>query len=235
MMNIITENLPLTRTLGMQWCVETDCFKFKIEATSGPVTRRHILSVIASIYDPLGLVSPFVLLGRQILQDIYCDGHVWDDSLDEETEAGWCQWREQLVQLTALNIPHCHKHNLNEEVKVEIHHYSDASSKWFGYCSYLRFIDSNATVYTTLVMSKARVAPTKHIRIPRLELTAAVLSAHMSKFLTKELDYRNVKHFYWTDSKVVRAYLRNKSRRFHVYVANRVQQIHDNTLVEDWG
>ena len=52
--------------------------------------------------------------------------------------------------------------------------------------------------------------------------------------LHKELDYNKIVDVYWTDSKVVLGYLNNEARRFHVFVANRVQQIRDETSPEQW-
>lgn len=58
------DDLPLERTLGIQWHRESDCFKFSIQLQDHPATRRNILSTVASVYDPLGFISP-ILLGRK--------------------------------------------------------------------------------------------------------------------------------------------------------------------------
>ena len=82
---------------------------------------------------------------------------------------------------------------------------------------------------------KARVAPVKAITVPRLELKAAVLSIRASKFLQKELRYEmEIEEMFWTDSEVVLGYISNDARRFHVFVANRVQQIRDHCTTEQW-
>ena len=39
---------------------------------------------------------------------------------------------------------------------------------------------------------------------------------------------------FWTDSGVVLWYIGNPSRRFHVYLANRIQDIHNRTNPEQW-
>lgn len=65
----------------------------------------------------------------------------------------------------------------------------------------------------------------KQVTIPKLELTAATISAKICTFLRKELSHADVREFFWTDSKIVLGYVNNEARRFHVYVANRVQQI----------
>ena len=45
--------LPVVRTLGVQWNVDTDTLTFKITARDKPRTRRGILSTTSSVYDPL--------------------------------------------------------------------------------------------------------------------------------------------------------------------------------------
>ncbi|XP_044185248.1 uncharacterized protein LOC122965286 [Acropora millepora] len=83
-------------------------------------------------------------------------------------------------------------------------------------------------------MGKSRVAPLKPITVPRLELTAAVCSVRISQQIQKELQYNIDKVYYWTDSKVVLGYINNESRRFHVFVSNRIQEIHDHTNSSQW-
>ena len=80
-----------------------------------------------------------------------------------------------------------------------------------------------------------QVTPSKQMTVPRLELTAAVLAAKVSVFLENELDYTNIKHYYWTDSKVVLGYINNEERRFHMFVSNRVQQIREMTDRHQWN
>ncbi|XP_033113563.1 uncharacterized protein LOC117114125 [Anneissia japonica] len=56
------DSLPVKR-VGVQWCVESDQFEFRIVLKDQPLTRRGILSTVASIYDPLGFLAPFILKG----------------------------------------------------------------------------------------------------------------------------------------------------------------------------
>lgn len=64
------DTLPLERALGVQWCAESGVFKFKVTIKDRPLTRRGILSIISSIYDPLGFLSPVILRAKVILQDL---------------------------------------------------------------------------------------------------------------------------------------------------------------------
>ena len=89
-------------------------------------------------------------------------------------------------------------------------------------------MDEKGTVHCSLVMGKSRVTPTKFVSIPRLELAAAALSVKILLLLRKEMTiHLIIKEYFWTDSKVVLAYLYNDVKRFKVYIANRVQLIHD--------
>lgn len=62
--------LPVQRSLGTYWCIESDTLGFRIELKDKPLSRRGILSTISSVYDPLGIVSPVILTGKKILQDL---------------------------------------------------------------------------------------------------------------------------------------------------------------------
>ena len=54
--------------------------------------------------------------------------------------------------------------------------------------------------HCSFIVGKARVTPVKHKTIPRLELAAATTSARMSEFVRNELEYPEMKEFFWTDS-----------------------------------
>ncbi len=83
-------------------------------------------------------------------------------------------------------------------------------------------------------MGKSRVVPLKKITVPRLELTAAVVAVNISRFLTRELKLENLESFYQTDSTVTLGYIANASRRFHVFVANRIEQIRSFSNPAQW-
>ena len=83
-------------------------------------------------------------------------------------------------------------------------------------------------------MGKSRVTPLKPVTIPRLELTAALVSSKISCVLRKELEYAPMKEIFWTDSKTVLGYINNDARRFHVFVGNRVQEIREQSSPSQW-
>ncbi|KAJ8364861.1 hypothetical protein SKAU_G00136920 [Synaphobranchus kaupii] len=172
--------------------------------------------------------------GKQVLQEMCQKGVGWDEPLPVELKPRWGSWVDDLENLQKIQIPRCFSPgNLGKILRTELHHFSDASSQGYGQCSYVRLV-SEDKVHCSLVMGKARVAPTKIVTIPRLELTAAVISAAVSSMLKEESELRVDAEYFWTDSQVVLGYVSNEARRFHVFVANRVQRIRETTDPEQW-
>ena len=223
------------RVLGVQWSIELDCFQFKIVLKDRPATRRGILSTVSSVYDPLGFLAPVLLTGKQILQDICREQYDWDESLPDDTVERWRDWCSNLKDLESIKILRCVKPPGFKTKRAELHHFCDASTFGYGECSYLRLIDEEDRIHCTLVFAKAKVTPLRQISILRLELTAALLSVKIGAVLKRDMAYDNIEEYYWSDSKVVLGYISNNARRFHVYVANRVQQIRDLTEPEQWN
>ena len=176
-----------------------------------------------------------MLIGKVILQKLCKDQYDWDSPIPDTLRSQWEKWRNGLLQLEELHIARCLRPpNFGELEKIEIHHFSDASPYAYGQCSYLRLVNTLGQVHCSLLIGKARVAPLKLVTIPRLELNAALLSVRMGTFLKDELEYDNITQFYWTDSRVVLGYISNDSKRFHVFVGNRVQQIRDGSDISQW-
>ena len=226
--------LPIERALGVHWCVENDTFQFRITLQDRPLTRRGILGTISSIYDPLGLASPFLLHGRKILQQINRESRSWDDDVSSELTLAWAKWRDELPQLEGLKINRCYKPKGFEPVSASLHSFSDASDYGYGQASYLRQVDSEGRVCVSLVIGKSRVVPTKATTTPRLELTAGLVSAKVAAMMKEELDITGLSETFWTDSTIVIGYIQNAAKRFRTYVANRVRKIHNLTKVEQW-
>ena len=93
----LTGSLPIERALGIFWDAENDVIKFKIDLKDQPMTRRGMLSVISSIYDPLGLACPFLLQGRRLLQGLYQVMHCWDEMVPGNICQKWEAWKSSLI------------------------------------------------------------------------------------------------------------------------------------------
>lgn len=84
-------------------------------------------------------------------------------------------------------------------------------------------------------MGKSRVAPIKPVTIPRLELSAAVVSTKLDKMSRNELSLPVDQSFFWTDSTCVLRYIENTNKRFQTFVANRIATIHDASTPTQWN
>ncbi|KAL7849158.1 hypothetical protein SRHO_G00207810 [Serrasalmus rhombeus] len=226
--------LQIERALGVQWCVTSDEFQFKVVIKDKPFSRRGVLSTVASVFDPLGFVAPFILVGKQILQQMCRDKISWDDTLPDDLRLQWECWLRDLQTLVDVKIPRCYVPASFNVQYYELHHFSDASVSGYGACSYLRAVSETGEVHCSLVTGKARVAPTKVTTVPRLELSAAVVAVRISDMLKKELELDCLQEFFWTDSMVVLGYINNEARRFNVFVANRVERIKQSTESTQW-
>ena len=78
------DKLHVQRALGVQWCTELDTFGFNIGIKPRAPTRRGILSMASTVFDPLGFLAPFILTARQILQDLCHIKLGWDDEIPSE-------------------------------------------------------------------------------------------------------------------------------------------------------
>ena len=229
------DSLPVERALGVSWSVESDNLVFRINIKDQPATRRGILSIISSVYDPIGLAAPFILPARMILQELCRRGIGWDHKISGNPLNQWQQWLSDLPKIEALSVKRCYKPAGFGEVKTtEIHHFSDASEKGYGIASYIRLINDKGRVHCALLIGKSRVTPLKKISIPRLELTAATITVKMNRILKNELDLNIDKVYFWTDSMTVIRYHANETTRFHTFVANRINTIREGSELDQW-
>ena len=83
-------------------------------------------------------------------------------------------------------------------------------------------------------MGQARLAPVREISIPRLKLTAAVISVRLSKIIREELDMTIDQVHYCTDSTSVLKCINSESKRFHTFESNRLTVIHNGSKPSEW-
>ncbi|XP_071211807.1 uncharacterized protein [Salvelinus alpinus] len=227
--------LPFQRSLGLSWNLETDSFSFQVSHNEKPFTRRGILSTVNSLYDPLGFVAPITMQGKALIRELSSDQSEWDAPLPPEKEEKWKMWKDSLMELEHMYIQRTYiPVSLSTTQRRELHIFSDASTVAIGAVAYLRVIDSEGQCHVGFVMGKSKLAPRPAHTIPRLELCAALLAVEMYELIRDEIDIDvNVAKFY-TDSKIVLGYIRNVTKRFYVYVANRVTRIRKSTHPDQW-
>lgn len=224
------------KTLGLSWHPVTD--KFLIannppDLSQGRVTKRSVLSIVASIFDPLGLVSPVVIVYKMFLQQLWSHSLQWDDELPDELSLQWQHLHSQLLHLNTIQVDRLVMVK-GTPTDIELHGFADASEKAYGCSLYIRSTNAHGTTTVKLLCSRSRVAPVKKVTLPRLELLGAEL---LSKLLQKTVPILNLKidrTFLWTDSTIVLAWIASPANRWKTFVANRVAQIQENSSVGDW-
>lgn len=230
------ESLPAQRSLGLNWDLQKDCFHFKVSEEAKPFTRRGVLSITNSLYDPLGFVAPVTVHGKFILREFTVESSDWDAPLSQEMEETWTSWRSSLKDLSSLSIPRPYTNiSPSQAVRRELCVFSDASIKAIAAVVYLKVTDNDGTNHVGFVMSKAKLTPRPDLTIPRLELCAAVLAVELTDLILTEIDLPIDATTFYTDSKVVLGYISNETRRFYVFVNNRVQRIRRSSHPDQWN
>ncbi len=86
-LNISNEKLPTERVLGMMWSIEEDEFGFRIQMKDGPPTRRGSLSIVSSVYDPIGSSL--------------------SSSASSALEEKWQSWQKEMPRLAEFKMNRC--------------------------------------------------------------------------------------------------------------------------------
>ena len=76
----------VVKTVGLAWNSKDDTLVISSQECSStiPLTKRNVLKRIAILFDPLALVSPFVIVAKVLLQELWSRSNDWDDVIVEE-------------------------------------------------------------------------------------------------------------------------------------------------------
>ncbi|XP_067653340.1 uncharacterized protein [Haliotis asinina] len=232
--DVSLQDLPSVKALGLMWNAELDEFRFwKGENTPfNTITKRTFLSEIAKIFDPLGFLAPFTIRGKMIMQKMWLSGVAWDERLSPEIESSCFEWLSELKVLELLRFQRCiNVPSLPSDAKLHV--FVDASEGAYGAVIYLS-TTQNDEKSVSLVAAKSMVAPLKSVSIPRLELMAAVLGVKLVAAVLNALGASIQCTTFWSDSQNVLWWIRNQSRVFKPFVANRVGYIHQHSCPGQW-
>jgi hypothetical protein len=190
-----------SKVLGMEWDADADLLRFhakfqnvedfflSLKITKNPGwTKRLILKLSATVYDPLGLISPYTVKARSILQELWKIELGWDDAIPQDYAKRWSDWLVELFQLAkTISIPRFLQFRSDRTANLDV--FCNASQNIFACCVHVRItkkVTSKTTreendpeenvVAVSLVTSKARVAPSKTESIARLELSGCVIA-----------------------------------------------------------
>jgi len=213
----IEENESI-KTLGLQWDPNRDEFKFNLFCEKiNKINKRSVLSVLAKIYDPLGWLSPVIIVGKLFMQKLWLDEQKWDQELPVEDANYWESFLEKLKTLENIRIPRWLKMQTN--ALAQVHGFADASEKAYAAVVYAKIGCS-----VMIIASKSKVNPKKNRKtIPKLELCAAHLLAKLIDRVKEDLgDFAET--YAWSDSTITLAWIRSGDNK-NKFIRRRTDEI----------
>jgi len=222
------------KTLGISWDTGDDKIYYSAHPINitGTLTKRKILSEIAKIFDPMGLMGPVVLYAKRLMQDVWRCGVHWDESVSQSIHTEWSEFIKQMKTMHRIQFDR--EVLMKDHCNVQIHGFCDASNIGYGACLYVRSIGKHKGISSKLLCSKSRVAPLKPVTIPRLELCGALLLARLYREASDALNITPNKIVLWSDSTIVLHWLKTPPHLFKTYVANRVAEIQELPGSIEW-
>ena len=219
------------KVLGLLFDKEQDTLAVPMASLKTPTnfSRRELLSSLASVFDPSGIVAPYLILGRMLLQEAWRRGKdqptksIWDTPLDPDLQS---QWREWILQQYHLPVPRWVHFSDSEEVVWHI--FCDASTK--AYAAVIYFVLPEKGI-SSLYFAKARVSPLRSkMTVPRAELLALTVGVRLASHGSKHW-MRPTRIVFWSDSQTVLSWLRSGPPAKQVFIINRLKEI--RSLAQD--
>lgn len=228
----LQDNEDITKTLGMNWNGVEDYFIFPKPnyGMDTKLTKRMLLSEIAKQFDPLGLLEPITFTSKYLMQQIWKGGLKWDDEIPESLSKVWSDFKIELQQLDTFKIS---RYFDCDPDKAHIIGFCDASERGYGACLYITEINNELNKPPILICSKSRVAPIKKITLPKLELSGALLLAHLYKVVIKALKIEPLKTTLCSDSTITLSWIKSQSNK-NIYLSNRITEIQEITNPQWW-
>ena len=178
----------LERILGAMWNIPTDSFTFIYKYIDVPSTKRGILKVTCSLFDPLGLLVAFILIAKLLLQELWRLCYDWDTELAADLIPHWERWKKAAENVSCVQVPRCFYSAGISITCIQLHVFADASELAYGPVAYLRFSFKDGHHEVSFVVAKSKLAPLKRITLPRLELSAAVTGVRLYRNTIHEID-----------------------------------------------
>lgn len=230
--NIEIGPIDTIKALGLYWNPNEDRFSYSITLPDRKMTtKRTFLSDFSMLFDPLGWLGPSLIVPKILMQRVWLKGIAWDASLPPDIAETWAQLRLQLQQLDSIHIPRWL--GIGTEMReCSLHGFCDASEKAYSAVFYLRVVTFNDEITISIVAARTKVAPTKRVSLPRLELCGSYLLVHLLQKIQES--YPNILVRAYTDSKIVLCWLEAHPSNWTCFIANRVTIIQEAVPASQW-
>ncbi|XP_054738011.1 uncharacterized protein LOC129244415 [Anastrepha obliqua] len=226
---------PSTATvLGLSWDPTTDeiFFKANLNQNIGCLTKRRVLSEVAKLFDPTGMLAPIVIAGKIFIQKLWSAGLEWDAPLPDALQNTWVLFYRELDVINRVRVPRWL--GLAEGKTTMLLGFCDASPLAYAAVLYTRTTDGEGRSTVSLLTARTKVAPLKGATFPRLELCAAHLLASTLDSVRTALRLTDASYHLWSDSRIVLCWLRKPPTTLKPYISNRVRHIQELTSPDRW-
>ena len=116
------------------WDVKNDVFHFEPVIDFVDVyTKTTMLSIIASIFDPLAFVRHIPISGLMLFQEANRMKIDWKQALPGELDDIWIAWLYSLEELSSIKFVRCMKPAPFSDAHLELQVFSDASQNTHTY------------------------------------------------------------------------------------------------------
>jgi hypothetical protein len=217
------------KVLGIKWDLESDCISVpgpNKESLLSVKTKRQVLKMIASIYDPLGFFTPATLMAKLFLQSLWMEELGWDDPFSNKKLNEWQDITETLAYIPMITQERLIDFQSSEASRYQLICFSDASAIAFAAAIYLR-ISNGKNIKTKLIFSKCRLTPKKRCSIPRLELLSVLIGCRALQFVKEQLHIPLENPILYSDSQCVLHWIVSQ-KQLSVFVTNRLKEIKDS-------
>ncbi|KAM9764604.1 uncharacterized protein ACNS7B_019486 [Menidia menidia] len=208
--------------------------------TPDPLSRRELLSQVAGLYDPIGLVTPVKQRGAILVRKAFQEAgggkmtrETWDKPLSEGLREEAIKMFEEYVELRRIKF---HRSITPAEWRGKPWGitFSDGSDKTYGAVMHLRW-DTERGVDVRFVEAKAKLTPLDQKgEATKAEICGAVFAARLRKYFERHGRLEVDKWFHLVDSQTVLGAIQRDSYGYQTFFANRVGEIQRAGPIEDW-
>ena len=214
--------------MGVHWDPNSDCFLFLVnlrlcckkrskqkgkalrlkdieDGLPVQLTKRLILSWINGLFDPLGLVAPFIIRAKMLMKKLWLHDNThldWDDPVSSNLQSEWHQLFLDMFEIQNIYFKRCVKPHDVSAKQPTLLIFCDSSEAAFGACAYVRWQLKNGLFESRLLIAKTHVAPINTISIVKLEVNAATLGARLKTMIEKESRIAFDKTYLIVDSEI---------------------------------
>jgi hypothetical protein len=224
---------PGVKILGISWNYITDQMYFDFSTLISTLVvsekilaKLILLSILHSLYDPLGVLIPFTIIGKLAMQLCWKLGLSRKAKLPQEVLDIWQPWASKIQQLNGYSFERTLIPGENpERENQQIHVFVDASQDTYAAVAYMRS-ENRGKVSVRFIQARSRIKPVKATHtIPRMELLSIELGLSMLRKLRTTFDISAHDVFIWTDSRACHDWIRIEARSLQIFVKNRVLKI----------